>query len=78
VAERTTIEVQPGVKQQLKDYQAALHRELNRRASQGEIIAALLWGVPLWQANAMIDAHRSQHEPMDGYGSDEASSRAER
>ena len=71
MGERTSIEVQPVVKQQLKDYQASLHRELNRRASQGEIIAALLWGVPLWQANAMIDAHRSQHEPMDDHGSDD-------
>ena len=46
MAERTTdrgqIEVHPAVKQQLKDYQTALRRHISRRASQGEIIGALL------------------------------------
>jgi hypothetical protein len=68
VAERTpdraTIEVHPAIKQQLKDYQTALRRDLNVRASQGTIIGALLAGVPLWQAPAMLGAYRPPGEPQ--------------
>lgn len=73
MAERTTtIEVPVAVKEQLKAYQALLLRDLNRRASYGDIIGALLWGVPLWQANAMIDAYPSQPDPRDDPGPDGA------
>jgi hypothetical protein len=75
VAERTTdrgqIELSSAVKAELKAYQTALQRDLNRRASYGDIIGALLWGVPLWQANAMIDAYRPQHESRDNPGSED-------
>ena len=61
--QRGQVDLPRAVKEQLEAYQAALLRDLNRRASYGEIIGALLWGVPLWQAKAMIDAHRPQLEP---------------
>ena len=67
--ERTTIECPPAVREQLKAYQAALQRDLNRRASQGEIIGALLWGVPLWQADAILSAYRPHSQPIGDHGS---------
>lgn len=68
MADQTSIDVPKAVKAQLSDYRAALQRDLNRTASYGDIIGALLWGVPLWQANAMIDAHRPQGAPRDDPG----------
>ena len=70
-ADQTSIDVPKAVKAQLAAYRAALQRDLNRTASYGDIIGALLWGVPLWQANAMIDAHRPQGDPRDDPGADE-------
>lgn len=67
----TTIEVPLTVKDQLKAYQAALQRDLNRRASYGDIVGALLWGVPLWQADAMLTAYRPPDEPSANPGSDD-------
>jgi hypothetical protein len=69
--DRTTIEVPHGVREQLKVYQTALHRDLNRRASNGEIIGALLSGVPLWQADAMLGAYKPQGKSIDIQGEDD-------
>lgn len=69
--ERGSIEVGAAVKEQLVDYQGALHKEIGRRATQAEIIGALLSGVPLWQVNAMLDAYRPQLEPSIDTGSGE-------
>jgi hypothetical protein len=62
---RTTIEVAPGVKQQLNDYKRGLYSHMNRRATQEEIISALLSGVPLWQADAMLGAYKTHGSPVD-------------
>lgn len=67
--DRTTIEVAVWVRDALKDYQTALQREVNRRATYDDIISALLWGVPLWQANAMMDSYRPAHGPIADPGS---------
>jgi hypothetical protein len=56
---RTTIEVAPSVKQQLNDYKRDLYSQMNRRATQEEIISALLSGVPLWQADVMLGAYKT-------------------
>jgi hypothetical protein len=53
------------VKDQLVAYKTALHKDLNRRASMGEIVGALLSGVPLWQADAMLSAYKPQGKPWD-------------
>jgi len=65
---RTTIEVAPGVKQQLNEYKRELYSQMNRRATQEEIISALLAGVPLWQADAMLGAYKTHGSSMDDSG----------
>jgi hypothetical protein len=60
---RANIEVSVAIRDELNSYKAALHREMGRRASAAEIIAALLKGVPLWQAVAMLDAYRPTDNP---------------
>lgn len=62
---RTTIEVAPSVKQQLNDYKRGLYSQMNRRATQEEIISALLSGVPLWQADAMLGAYKNHGSSTD-------------
>ena len=62
---RTTIEVAPSVKQQLNDYKRGLYSQMNRRATQEEIISALLSGVPLWQADVMLGAYQTHGLSMD-------------
>lgn len=73
MANRTTgrgsIEVGATVKAQLLEYQTALQSQIGRRATQPEIIGALLSGVPLWQAEAMLAAYRPQVEPSSDTGS---------
>lgn len=62
---RGTIEVPRGVKDQFDDYKTALHQALNRRVSNGELIGALLSGVPYWQVDAMLSAYRPQAKSRD-------------
>lgn len=62
---RTTIEVAPSVKQQLNSYKRDLYRQMNRRATQEEIISALLSGVPLWQADIMLGAYKTHGLSID-------------
>lgn len=62
---RTTIEVAPSVKQQLNDYKRGLYSQMNRRATQEEIISALLSGVPLWQADVMLGAYQTHGLSID-------------
>lgn len=66
--DRTTIEVHVDVREQLTEYKAALKRQLRLRPTSGELISALLSGVPVWQAAAMLDAYR----PIDDHGSGDA------
>jgi hypothetical protein len=70
-SDRVNLEVARAVRDQLNDYKAALQGDLGRRASQGEILSALLSGVPLWQARAMLDAYRPQDNPGSTGGQDE-------
>ena len=60
--DRAQIPCTPTVKAQLRDYKAALKQEMGRRATMGEVVGALLSGVPLWQADAMLNAYRPQQE----------------
>lgn len=64
-SDRSSVEVTPAVRRQLTEYQTALQREINRRATHSEIISALLWGVPLWQTNAMLNSQWIHGESMD-------------
>lgn len=61
-----TMDVPRVVRDLLNDYKTALQRELGRRATQSEILSALLMGTPLWQANAMLDAYRPRIDPGSG------------
>jgi hypothetical protein len=70
--ERASIPCTPAVKAQLRDYKEALHSTLNRRATVGEIVGALLSGVPLWQADAMLSAYRPQQRDSTSADSEEA------
>jgi hypothetical protein len=56
--DKASIEVPREVRDALKDYIHALEATLGRHATHGEVISAFLQGVPLWQANAMLDAYR--------------------
>lgn len=73
-SETTSIDVSRSAKDRLKNYQVALQSEMSRRATMGEIVEALLWGVPLWQADAMLGSYRSQGKPWE---EDPASDQAE-
>lgn len=64
-SERASIEISPAVKEQLNNYQAALQSEMSRRATLSEIVGALLWGVPLWEADAMLNKYPAQGQPRD-------------
>jgi hypothetical protein len=68
---RASIEVTPAVQEQLGAYRIALLEQMNRRATQSEIIGALLWGVPLWQADVMLGKHSTQGQPRDETKGDE-------
>ena len=65
--DRVSIDLPRNVRDQLTAYKAALERDFQRRATVGEILSAMLQGVPKWQTLAMLDAHR----PSDNTGSTE-------
>ncbi len=60
---KVPIEVPREIRDQLNAYKDDLYRVLRLRTTQGEIISALLSGVPLWQAEAMIRAYRPGDDP---------------
>jgi hypothetical protein len=62
-SKRAQIEVPIAVRDQLNQYKADLQEEMARDTSSGQLISALLSGVPLWQAIAMIDAYRPRDDP---------------
>ena len=70
-SKRAQIEVSPAVKSQLQDYETALQRDFNRRANASELLGAFLVGVPLWQAEAMLRAHKSQDSSWEDPGTAE-------
>jgi hypothetical protein len=57
------LEVPRELRDQLNQYKSELYRVLKRRATQAEILGAMLNGVPLWQADAMIQAYRPGDKP---------------
>lgn len=61
--DKVSVEVPTAVREDLNAYIGELHAVLNRRASQGEIIGAMVAGVPLWQVAAMLDAYRPRDDP---------------
>jgi hypothetical protein len=68
---RASITVTQAVLAAVNDYQDALLSHFGRRASHADIVAALLEGVPLWQAEAMLDAYRPP--PEDSQDTDSTS-----
>lgn len=69
--ERSQIEVEPAVKAALNEYKSALQSGFSRRTSTSDLIGALLVGVPLWQAEAMLQAYRSQDMSWEDPGDSE-------
>jgi len=65
---KVQIEVAPAVKNQLQGYETALQRGFNRRTNPSDLLGALLEGVPLWQAEAMLQAHKPQEISWKGPG----------
>jgi hypothetical protein len=57
---RTQLEIAPAVKSKLKDYEARLQTELGRQTNSSDLLSAFLDGVPLWQADLMLGAYRTQ------------------
>lgn len=66
MADRTNkaqIEVPLAVRDQLRAYEADLERLFGRKVFDWQLLTALLSGVPLWQAEAMIAAYRPRVDP---------------
>jgi len=55
---RASINVSPALLEDLNAYLEALESQKSRKASQSQLIGALLDGVPLWQADIMIGSYR--------------------
>lgn len=68
--ERAQIEVTPAVKSQLDSYKAALEKGFGRETSSSNLLGAMLSGIPLWQAEAMLSAYRSQGSSREDPGND--------
>lgn len=62
---RATITVPQPVLSKLNAYRQALLKRRGRRATQADIIGALIEGVPLWQAELMLESYRPQAEDSD-------------
>lgn len=54
------IEVPRAVKDVLRDYILALENGYNREVGDGDLLSALLVGVPHWQAELMLQGYRPQ------------------